>query len=145
SALSRCGPGNPDQPCHDQSIHSGRMQQKFTRGADRRLTWHPHWEQGICRRCGAWLEELPRHAIKAPPKRWQFIWVCPLCAFEVSTFSGEPLNVFRPDPTADIAPPGELPAWRGWRLPSRLVQNLTVLAERYAQPVEPEALRDVPS
>jgi hypothetical protein len=121
------------------------MQQKYTRDANRRIQWHPHWEQGICRRCGAWLEELPAHAIQSGPARWRLTWVCVVCAFEETVSSGKPLTAFLPDPDAEIAPPGLLPVWRGWRLPLRLVQDIIWMAERYARPVTRDDLTELPS
>lgn len=120
------------------------MQQKYTRDANRRIHFHPHWVQDICRRCAAWLPEMPDHEIPVD-RRWRLVWTCVRCKFRNSTISGTPLSAFTPDPGADIAPPGQLPAWRGWRLPSRLVRHLESVARHYATDATADDLRGLPS
>jgi hypothetical protein len=117
------------------------MQRKYVSDGFRIVEWLPHFEQAQCRRCGAWLEELPSSS--TPVSRgWSFTWACLVCGFRHRDFSSEPIDSFRPDPSVTIEQPGSLPPWTDWRLPPRLVADIRRVADEYAQPARPEDLPD---
>ena len=86
------------------------------------------------------VTELPTAASPTDRGKWDFTWTCPRCEFAHHDRSAEPLETFRPDPEADIVPPGTMPNWCEWRIPERIVFAAIRIAEAYAEPVDSASL-----
>jgi hypothetical protein len=109
------------------------------------VQWLPYFEQSQCRRCGAWLEELPARAIDRGHNHWDLIWTCVRCGLDHRESSHQPADAFRRDPSVQISPPGTLPSWSDWRLPAPLISQIHNVADTYAPPANRTDLGKLPS
>lgn len=121
------------------------MQRNYSSKGTQTVKGLPHFVQAQCRRCGAWLEELPQTSTQIRPGWWRFTWVCVRCRFRHQDRFTDPLETFRPDPTATMDTPGSVPPWTDWRLPALIITGIHSVADAYALPTGREQLEEFQS